>query len=121
MEILAVLWDYVLPFLVVLTVLIFVHELGHYWIARRCGVRVETFSIGFGPELLGWTDDANTRWTPNGGRTEGVFPIQVAGTTLGNSLCWPGSKFYFCHYCFGGSLYLAGPALYAGRNCNGDR
>ena len=62
MEILAVLWDYVLPFLVVLTVLIFVHELGHYWIARRCGVRVETFSIGFGPELLGWTDNANTRW-----------------------------------------------------------
>lgn len=62
MEILSVLWDYVLPFLVVLTVLVFVHELGHYWVARRCGVRVEVFSVGFGPELLGWTDKADTRW-----------------------------------------------------------
>ncbi|NKB57046.1 MAG: RIP metalloprotease RseP [Alphaproteobacteria bacterium] len=62
MEILGVLWDYVLPFLVVLTVLVFVHELGHYWVARRCGVRVEVFSIGFGPELFGWTDKADTRW-----------------------------------------------------------
>lgn len=62
MEYFAVLWDYVLPFLVVLTVLVFVHELGHYWVARRCGVRVEVFSIGFGPEILGWTDKADTRW-----------------------------------------------------------
>ena len=62
MEFLAVLWDYVLPFLVILTVLVFVHELGHYWVARRCGVRVEVFSVGFGPELLGWTDKADTRW-----------------------------------------------------------
>lgn len=49
-------------FLVVLTVLVFVHELGHYWVARRNGVRVEVFSIGFGPELFGWTDRAGTRW-----------------------------------------------------------
>jgi regulator of sigma E protease len=54
--------DWVIPFLVVLTVLVFVHELGHYLIARRCGVRVETFSIGFGPELFGWTDRFGTRW-----------------------------------------------------------
>lgn len=53
---------YIPSFLVLLTVLVFVHELGHYWVARRCGVRVEVFSIGFGPELLGWTDKANTRW-----------------------------------------------------------
>jgi regulator of sigma E protease len=39
-----------------------VHELGHYWVARRCGVRVETFSIGFGRELCGWTDAHGTRW-----------------------------------------------------------
>ena len=51
-----------LGFLVVLTVLVFVHELGHYLIARRNGVRVEVFSIGFGPELFGWTDRAGTRW-----------------------------------------------------------
>ena len=49
-------------FLIVLTVLVFVHELGHYLSARRNGVRVQIFSIGFGPELLGWTDRAGTRW-----------------------------------------------------------
>ena len=54
--------SYAVPFLVVLTVLIFVHELGHYWVARRNGVRVEVFSIGFGPELFGFTDRAGTRW-----------------------------------------------------------
>src|ERR1700676_4770617 len=53
---------YVVVFLVVLTVLVFVHELGHYLIARRNGVKVETFSIGFGPELFGWWDRAGTRW-----------------------------------------------------------
>lgn len=54
--------DFVLPFLVILTVLVFVHEMGHYLIARRNGVRVEVFSVGFGPELFGWTDRAKTRW-----------------------------------------------------------
>jgi regulator of sigma E protease len=53
---------YVGVFLVVLTVLVFVHELGHYLIARRNGVRIEVFSIGFGPELFGWHDRAGTRW-----------------------------------------------------------
>lgn len=53
---------YMIPFLIVLTVLVFVHELGHYLVARRNGVRVETFSIGFGPELFGRTDKAGTRW-----------------------------------------------------------
>lgn len=56
------LWTYILPFLVVLTVLVFVHELGHYSVARRCGVRVEVFSIGFGPEIYGWNDSRGTRW-----------------------------------------------------------
>ena len=49
-------------FLVVLTVLVFIHELGHYLIARRNGVKIEVFSIGFGPELYGWWDRAGTRW-----------------------------------------------------------
>jgi len=53
---------YALPFVVVLTVLVFVHEWGHYIIARLCGVKVETFSIGFGPEIFGRTDKAGTRW-----------------------------------------------------------
>ena len=50
------------PFLILLTVLVFFHELGHYLVARRNGVRVEVFSIGFGPELFGWSDRAGTRW-----------------------------------------------------------
>jgi regulator of sigma E protease len=53
---------YIVPFLIVLTVLVFVHELGHYLIARWNGVRIEVFSIGFGPEIFGWTDRAGTRW-----------------------------------------------------------
>jgi len=55
-------WTYLVPFLVVLTVLVFVHELGHYLVARRNGVRVEVFSIGFGPEIYGWNDSHKTRW-----------------------------------------------------------
>lgn len=62
MEILAGAWDYLVPFLVILTILVFVHEFGHYAVARRCGVRIEVFSIGFGPEMFGWTDKAGTRW-----------------------------------------------------------
>jgi regulator of sigma E protease len=53
---------YIVPFLVILTVLVFVHESGHYLIARWNRVRVEVFSIGFGPELFGWWDRAGTRW-----------------------------------------------------------
>jgi len=62
MDLITTLWDYVVPFVFVLTVLVFVHEMGHYWIARRNGVRVEVFSIGFGPELFGWNDRHETRW-----------------------------------------------------------
>ena len=56
------LFRYGLPFLCVLTVLVFVHELGHYLVARWNRVRVEVFSIGFGPEIFGWTDRGGTRW-----------------------------------------------------------
>src|SRR5215468_6319242 len=52
----------VLWFVVILTVLVFVHEFGHYITARWNRVRVEVFSIGFGPELFGWWDRAGTRW-----------------------------------------------------------
>ena len=62
MDFLADSLSYIVPFLVVLTVLVFVHELGHYLVARMNGVRVEVFSIGFGPELFGWIDRAGTRW-----------------------------------------------------------
>jgi regulator of sigma E protease len=52
----------VLPFLFVLTLVVFFHELGHFLIARRCGVAVKVFSIGFGKELVGFTDRKGTRW-----------------------------------------------------------
>lgn len=49
-------------FTITISVLVFVHELGHYLVARRCGVGVEVFSIGFGKELFGWNDKHGTRW-----------------------------------------------------------
>ncbi len=52
----------IIPFLFVITIIVFFHELGHYLVGRWCGVRVSTFSIGFGPELIGWTDRSGTRW-----------------------------------------------------------
>lgn len=55
-------WNYLIPFLVVLTILVFVHEWGHYQVARWCKVKVEVFSIGFGPELFGRTARDGTRW-----------------------------------------------------------
>jgi regulator of sigma E protease len=54
--------SYAIPFLFVLTVVVFFHELGHFWVARRCGVKIDAFSIGFGPELLGFNDWHGTRW-----------------------------------------------------------
>ena len=53
---------YVLPFLVLLGFLVFVHELGHFWVARLLGVKVDEFSIGFGKELWGRTDIKGTHW-----------------------------------------------------------
>ncbi|WP_426442426.1 RIP metalloprotease RseP [Bradyrhizobium genosp. P] len=53
---------YVVPFVFVLTIVVFFHELGHFLVARACGVRVTTFSIGFGPELVGFNDRHGTRW-----------------------------------------------------------
>jgi regulator of sigma E protease len=53
---------YALPFLFVLTVVVFFHELGHFLVARLCGVKIDAFSIGFGRELLGFTDRRGTRW-----------------------------------------------------------
>lgn len=54
--------SYAIPFLLVLSVLVFIHEWGHYIVARLCGVRVEIFSIGFGREIFGFNDKHGTRW-----------------------------------------------------------
>ncbi|TCR85423.1 RIP metalloprotease RseP [Rhizobium sp. BK376] len=53
---------YIVPFVLVLSLLVFVHEMGHYLIGRLSGIRVVAFSIGFGPELLGFSDRHGTRW-----------------------------------------------------------
>ncbi|MEJ5079977.1 MULTISPECIES: RIP metalloprotease RseP [unclassified Ochrobactrum] len=52
----------IIPFLFVLTVVVFVHEMGHYLVGRWCGIGASAFSIGFGPELIGFTDKHGTRW-----------------------------------------------------------
>ncbi|MCR6634866.1 RIP metalloprotease RseP [Devosia sp.] len=61
-EFVAWLLSYVIPFLAVLTVIVFVHEMGHYLVARWNGVAIQAFSIGFGRELIGWNDRHGTRW-----------------------------------------------------------
>jgi len=63
MEIVDWILNNIVMFLVIMTLLVFVHEMGHFLIARRCGVRVEVFSIGFGPEIYGWNGrQSGTRW-----------------------------------------------------------
>lgn len=57
-----ILFTTIIPFLFVLTVVVFVHEMGHYLVGRWCGIGVREFSIGFGPELLGFNDRRGTRW-----------------------------------------------------------
>ena len=53
---------YIVPFLFVLTIVVFFHELGHFLVARWCGIKVLAFSIGFGPEIVGFNDRYGTRW-----------------------------------------------------------
>ena len=55
-------FEFVLPFMILIIVVVFVHEYGHYYFARRYGVGVTDFSIGFGKELFGWNDKSGTRW-----------------------------------------------------------
>ncbi|MEM1315770.1 MAG: RIP metalloprotease RseP, partial [Pseudomonadota bacterium] len=61
----------IVPFIVVLGVVVFVHEYGHYIVARWCGIHSQVFSIGFGKELFGWTDKRGTRWR--------IAPIPLGG------------------------------------------
>ena len=53
---------YILPFIVLILVVVFIHEYGHYYFARKYGVGVTDFSIGFGKEIFGWNDNSGTRW-----------------------------------------------------------
>ncbi len=84
MEVLQSLFMNIIPFVVVLSVLVYFHEMGHYVIARMNGVRVETFSIGFGPEIFGWNNKHGTRWKvsyiPLGGYVSLASEDEVEGT-----------------------------------------
>jgi regulator of sigma E protease len=55
-------FDFILPFIVLILVVVFIHEYGHYYFAKRYGVGVTDFSIGFGQEIFGWNDKSGTRW-----------------------------------------------------------
>lgn len=74
--------SYVVPFLVVLTIIVFVHEMGHYLVARWNGIAIQAFSIGFGPELIGFNDKHGTRWKlsaiPLGGYVRFVGDMNAA-------------------------------------------
>ena len=52
----------IVPFIVLILVVVFIHEYGHYYFARKYGVGVTDFSIGFGKEIFGWNDKSGTRW-----------------------------------------------------------
>lgn len=118
MDLLNGLWTYLVPFLIVLTVLVFVHELGHYWVARRNGVRVEVFSIGFGPELFGMTDRAGTRWKfsaiPLGGYVKMFGDADPAGTPGAGVATMPEAEravsFYHKRVGQRAAIVAAGPA-----------
>jgi regulator of sigma E protease len=74
----------IVPFLFVLTVVVFVHEMGHYLVGRLCGIGVKAFSIGFGPELFGFEDSHGTRWRlsaiPLGGYVKFVGDMNATST-----------------------------------------
>ena len=75
------------PFLFVLTVVVFVHEMGHYLVGRWCGIGVKAFSIGFGPELFGFNDSRGTRWKlcaiPLGGYVKFVGDMSATSSQPG--------------------------------------
>ncbi len=81
---------YVIPFLFVLSIVVFFHELGHFLVARWCGVRVLVFSIGFGPEIIGFNDRHGTRWKisaiPLGGFVKFFGDENVASASNGAQL-----------------------------------
>ena len=95
--------DLVIGFLLLITPVVFFHELGHYWVARKAGVIVDVFSVGFGPEIYGWTAKTGTRWRiaaiPFGGyvkmrgdddeaSTPNLDAPQQAGSFAGAGLYW---------------------------------
>lgn len=135
---------YLLPFLFVLTLVVFVHELGHFLVGRWCGVDVKTFSIGFGRELFGFYDRHGTRWRfaliPLGGyvkfsgdadatssttsdslpgmsreERERSFPAQSIGERAAIVAAGPIANFLLAIVIFGATAYFAGKPMLAPR------
>ncbi|MGI9480475.1 MAG: RIP metalloprotease RseP [Hyphomicrobiaceae bacterium] len=81
---------YLMSFLVVLTIVVFIHEMGHFLVARWCGVKVSAFSIGFGKEIFGFVDKHGTRWRfawiPLGGYVKFMDDASAASTPSGEPL-----------------------------------
>ena len=73
--------SYILPFIALIVVVVFIHEYGHYYFAKRYGVGVTDFSIGFGKEMFGWNDKSGTRWKvcviPLGGYVKFFFLVNL--------------------------------------------
>jgi len=86
-------WFILIAFVCALGPLIVIHELGHYWVARLFGVGAETFSIGFGRQILGWTDKRGTRWKvgwlPLGGYVKFVGDEDAASTSATDTQLTP--------------------------------
>lgn len=84
MDILSIIIHNIFSFIFVLSVIVFIHEYGHYWVAKKAGVKVESFSIGFGKEIFGWTDKSGVRWMisliPLGGYVK-MFGDESAAST----------------------------------------
>tara|TARA_Y100001960_G_scaffold333486_1_gene438916 strand:+ start:1411 stop:2517 length:1107 start_codon:yes stop_codon:yes gene_type:complete len=118
METIGNIWDYVWPFLVILAVIVFAHEMGHYIVARINKVRVEVFSIGFGPEIFGINDRHGTRWKfsllPLGGYVKFFGDANVAsGPDKQIDNISPDEKLYSFHHKRVGqraAIVLGGPA-----------
>lgn len=104
----------ILPFLIILTILVFVHELGHYLIARLNKVKVEVFSIGFGHELFGFNDKQGTRWKfsliPLGGYVKMHGDLDAASTKTKTKGVNPEVSFYNKKVSQRSWILFAGPA-----------
>jgi regulator of sigma E protease len=109
----------IFAFIIIISIIVVVHEFGHYYIAKKCGVKIDEFSIGFGKELFGWTDKSGTRWKvcslPFGGFVK-MFGDENAASTPDRKKLKAISKkdkertFYFKNVWQRLAIILAGPS-----------
>ena len=105
--------NYIWPFLAIITPVVFIHELGHYLVARINGVRVEVFAVGFGPELFGIDDRHGTRWKlcalPLGGYVKFAGDADVASSAAEGDGPLPADSFYAKSVGKRSAIAFAGP------------